>query len=89
VQHAKRDLPHIRPKLDYAFAFDIDGVLMLGPNAIPAGTKALKALEERKIPYILLTNGGGKWEPDRVTELSDRLGVNVHHPNNFPDARFR
>ena len=50
---------------------------MLGSNAIPAGARALKVLEERKIPYILLTNGGGKWEPDRVAELSDRLGVNV------------
>lgn len=50
---------------------------MLGSNAIPAGSRALKVLEERKIPYILLTNGGGKWEPDRVVELSDRLGVNV------------
>jgi ribonucleotide monophosphatase NagD (HAD superfamily) len=63
--------------LDYALAFDIDGVLMLGTDAIPAGAKALQLLEKRKIPYILLTNGGGKWEPDRVAELSDRLGVNV------------
>ena len=63
--------------MDYAFAFDIDGVLMLGSNAIPAGARALKLLQEKKIPYILLTNGGGKWEPDRVAELSDRLGVNV------------
>ena len=50
---------------------------MLGTDAIPAGAKALQLLEKRKIPYILLTNGGGKWEPDRVAELSDRLGVNV------------
>jgi ribonucleotide monophosphatase NagD (HAD superfamily) len=63
--------------LDYAFAFDIDGVLMLGKNAIPAGARALKLLHERKIPYILLTNGGGKYESDRVAELSEHLGVNV------------
>ena len=50
---------------------------MLGHNAIPAGSRALKRLEEKKIPYILLTNGGGKGEADRVTELSGRLGVNV------------
>lgn len=50
---------------------------MLGSNAIPAGARALRRLQEKKIPYILLTNGGGKWEHDRVAELSDRLGVNV------------
>lgn len=77
------------PKLDYALAFDIDGVLMLGTNAIPAGAKALQLLEKRKIPYILLTNGGGKWEPDRVAELSDRLGVNVFPLHPYADKRFR
>lgn len=75
--HGKRDVCLTSSKPDYAFAFDIDGVLMLGSNAIPAGTRALKVLHERRIPYILLTNGGGKWEPDRVVELSDYLGVNV------------
>lgn len=73
-----------KPKLDYALAFDIDGVLMLGSDAIPAGAKALQLLEKRKIPYILLTNGGGKWEHDRVAELSDRLGVNVFFIFKFP-----
>jgi hypothetical protein len=77
THHGKRDVCVTGPKLDYAFAFDIDGVLMLGSNTIPAGARALKILHERKIPYILLTNGGGKWEPDRVAELSDYLGVNV------------
>jgi hypothetical protein len=78
LQHPAKRAPHTsRPTLDYAFAFDIDGVLMLGSNAIQAGANALKVLEEKKIPYILLTNGGGKWEADRVAELSQRLGVNV------------
>ena len=69
-----------KPVLDYAFAFDIDGVLMLGSNAIPAGARALKRLHEKMIPYILLTNGGGKYECDRVADLSNRLGVNVATP---------
>ena len=68
---------------------DIDGVLMLGSNAIPAGANALKVLEEKKIPYILLTNGGGKWEADRVAELSQRLGVNVLPFFNSINSRFR
>jgi Haloacid dehalogenase-like hydrolase len=79
--HSKRQsssapAPEI-PRLDYAFAFDIDGVLMLGSNPIPAGVRAMQLLSERRIPFILLTNGGGKWEEDRVAELSERLGVNV------------
>jgi ribonucleotide monophosphatase NagD (HAD superfamily) len=74
--------------LDYAFAFDIDGVLMLGSNAIPAGARALKILHERKIPFILLTNGGGKLEPDRVAELSHHLGVNVLSYYARVDGRF-
>ena len=77
VHHGKRKVEIANPSLDYAFAFDIDGVLMLGSNPIPAGARALRRLQENKIPYILLTNGGGKWEPDRVAELRDRLGVNV------------
>ena len=64
---------------------------MLGSHAIPAGARALKRLQENKIPYILLTNGGGKWELDRVAELSDRLGVNVplHFKPGVLNDRFR
>ena len=68
-------------QLDYAFAFDIDGVLMLGKNPIPAAQKALKILQHRKIPYILLTNGGGKLERERTAELSDKLRVPVRLPS--------
>ena len=67
-------------QLDYAFAFDIDGVLMLGKNPIPAAQRALKILHHRKIPYILLTNGGGKLERERTAELSDKLRVPVRLP---------
>lgn len=77
VPNVKRDVATLTPKLDYAFAFDIDGVLMLGKNPIPAAARALKRLVDRRVPFILLTNGGGKFETDRVNELSERLGVNV------------
>jgi len=62
---------------------------MLGSNAIPAGARALKRLHEMKIPYILLTNGGGKWEHDRVAELSDCLGVNVFPFQIRSNGRFQ
>lgn len=37
--------------------------------------RALEYLQSHRIPFILLTNGGGKHESQRVSELSERLGV--------------
>lgn len=68
------DLPNI------GFAFDIDGVLLHGKTPIPAATKAISVLQGdnpmgANIPFILLTNGGGKTEKDKahqVAKLIDR-----------------
>lgn len=60
-----------------AFAFDIDGVLLRGKQVLPGASKALKLLNQNKIPWIVLTNGGGTSELDRVTELSEKLQVQV------------
>ncbi|KAF8909869.1 HAD-like domain-containing protein [Mucidula mucida] len=65
-----------------AFVFDIDGVLIRGPNPLPAGRRALQILEGdnplgMKIPYILLTNGGGAVEQERAMKLSNKLGVEI------------
>ncbi|KAJ5088430.1 hypothetical protein N7456_012046 [Penicillium angulare] len=61
-----------------AFAFDIDGVLAHGPEPIEEAKEALKILNGDnelgiKIPYILLTNGGGKTEVARCAQLSEML----------------
>ncbi|EED24229.1 phosphatidyl synthase [Talaromyces stipitatus ATCC 10500] len=61
-----------------AFAFDIDGVLAHGNQAILEAREALKMLNGDnelgiKIPYILLTNGGGKTEEERCQQLTDIL----------------
>lgn len=66
----------------YAFCFDIDGVILRGPDTIPEASKALKMLGgENKynitVPSIFVTNGGGKPESARATDLSKRLGVNI------------
>ncbi|MCJ1474561.1 hypothetical protein MMC13_003220 [Lambiella insularis] len=60
---------------DFAFAFDIDGVLLRSSKPLSGAKRALKYLQSHRIPFILLTNGGGKHESDRVSELSERLGV--------------
>ncbi|KAF9070858.1 HAD-like domain-containing protein [Rhodocollybia butyracea] len=69
-----------RPPL--GFAFDIDGVLMGGLDPLPKARNALRILDgdnplKVKIPYILLTNGGGYTEQERAQKLSSRLDVQI------------
>ncbi|EAU35693.1 conserved hypothetical protein [Aspergillus terreus NIH2624] len=69
-----------------AFAFDIDGVLAHGNEPIEEAKEALKMLNGDnelgiKIPYILLTNGGGKTEAARCEQLSEILrGAHLDRP---------
>ncbi|KAI0522173.1 HAD-like domain-containing protein [Xylaria bambusicola] len=65
----------------FAFAFDIDGVLLHVAKPIPGATETLEYLQRHDIPFILLTNGGGKHEHERVEELSARLGVPLSTEN--------
>lgn len=60
-----------------AFAFDIDGVLLRGSKVLSQGTKALRLLNQNRIPWILLTNGGGVTEEERAAKLSRSLDVTV------------
>ncbi|CAI7643426.1 hypothetical protein N7533_006860 [Penicillium manginii] len=60
---------------NFAFAFDIDGVLLRASKPIPGAANSLALLKEQGIPFILLTNGGGKHETERVAEISEKLNV--------------
>jgi ribonucleotide monophosphatase NagD (HAD superfamily) len=40
------------------FVLDVDGVLIKDGNLIEGTLKGLDLLDEKKIPYIFLTNGG-------------------------------
>lgn len=67
---------------DFALAFDIDGVLLKGGNAIPEAIDALKYINGENpygltIPYIFVTNGGGKSEEERCLDLSRQLELEV------------
>jgi HAD superfamily hydrolase (TIGR01450 family) len=53
----------------------IDGVLLRSSKPIPGAADALRTLQERSIPFILLTNGGGKHETERVAEISEKLNI--------------
>ncbi|OBA22180.1 HAD-superfamily hydrolase [Metschnikowia bicuspidata var. bicuspidata NRRL YB-4993] len=60
-----------------AFVFDIDGVLLRGNKPIPQAHQALTLLNQEKVPFILLTNGGGVSEEARVEFLSDKLNIDI------------
>jgi HAD superfamily hydrolase (TIGR01456 family) len=60
---------------NHNFAYSIDGVLLRSSAPIPGAPETLSFLQKQRIPFILLTNGGGKHESDRVAELSDKLSV--------------
>jgi HAD superfamily hydrolase (TIGR01456 family) len=42
---------------------------------VPGATKALRYLQDQRVPFILLTNGGGKSEEERVADLQEKLDV--------------
>ena len=51
------------------------------PTPITSISKVLATLIKRKIPYLLLTNGGGVTEADKAVALSERFGVSVRPEN--------
>lgn len=79
---AKPQLINHKRIASYVFAFDIDGVLVRGPNTLNEGVEAIKYLEGNnpyniKVPYIFVTNGGGKHESLRAEDLSNRLETEI------------
>ena len=55
----------------------IDGVLQRSSEPLPRAKAALSHLQKKRIPFVLLTNGGGKHEIERASMLSRRLGVSI------------
>lgn len=55
--------------------YSIDGVLLRSSKPIPGAAEALGLLKKEGIPFILLTNGGGKHESERVAQISEKLQV--------------
>ncbi|ETS81775.1 hypothetical protein PFICI_06777 [Pestalotiopsis fici W106-1] len=64
-----------------AFAFDIDGVLLRGKEPIPGARETIQLLQKKNIPFIFLTNGGGKTEEKHVEQLGQRLNVELTAAN--------
>ena len=69
-------LIHSIKKSPVGFAFDIDGVLMQSKNPIlPYARDTVTLLQDHKIPFVLLTNGGGQTEASRVSFLNKSLSL--------------
>lgn len=66
---------YIAQALTKACSFSIDGVIQRSNDPLPRAKAALSYLQKNRIPFILLTNGGGKHESERISTLSDRLGL--------------
>ncbi|KAJ3126974.1 hypothetical protein HK098_006941 [Nowakowskiella sp. JEL0407] len=64
-----------RPAHNFGVAFDIDGVLIKGKQAIPQAHRAISLLKNHNIPFIFVTNGGGVTEEKRTKALSNVLGI--------------
>ncbi|KAK4222162.1 Haloacid dehalogenase-like hydrolase-domain-containing protein [Podospora fimiseda] len=69
---------------NFAFAIDINGVLIRGGRPTPEAIEAMKVLNGEnefgiKVPCIFLTNGGGKFETERCHDLSQQLEIEVSH----------
>ncbi|KAI9352587.1 HAD-like domain-containing protein [Obelidium mucronatum] len=58
-------------------AFDIDGVLIKGKKVVPSALRALKRVTDERVPFVLLTNGGGTTEAAKAAELSRLLGAKI------------
>jgi HAD superfamily hydrolase (TIGR01456 family) len=58
-----------------AFAFDIDGVLVRGIEPVPGARDTIKMLQDNRVPFIFLTNGGGLTEKAHVAKLGQRLNL--------------
>ncbi|KAI1107086.1 HAD-superfamily hydrolase [Jackrogersella minutella] len=66
-----------------AFAFDIDGVLVKGKKPLPGARDAIQLLQEKHVPFMFLTNGGGFTEEAHVARLGKRLGLSTLSPQQF------
>jgi HAD superfamily hydrolase (TIGR01456 family) len=58
----------------FGVAFDVDGVLLRGSKLLPGAISALRTVQEKRIPHLVVTNGGGVTEADFAERLH-QLGL--------------
>lgn len=58
-------------------AFDLDGVMWRLPHVFPFAKPSIEKVIQHKIPYVLLTNGGGSPENEKIKIVNQRLDMQV------------
>ncbi|CEG47245.1 Predicted phosphatase [Plasmopara halstedii] len=64
----------------FGVVFDVDGVLLRGKTPIPGAREVLEELEATKIPFAIMTNGGGYPESKKARQIESILGGKVSIP---------
>lgn len=77
-QQQQRHAPPMWPLHGSAgVVMDIDGVVHRGGQLIPGADTAVQHLALLRIPFLFMTNGGGKSEAEKAAELSELLRCRV------------
>jgi HAD superfamily hydrolase (TIGR01456 family) len=74
---SKRALSKKSISARFGVVFDVDGVLLRGKKPIPGARKALEELHQLKIPFAIMTNGGGYPEEKKAKQISDIIGFEI------------
>lgn len=76
----------MKSKLKPAIAFDASGVLFRGRQPIPRAKQALDLLQKYKVPFVVLTNAGGKTESKRAELFNKILDTKIFNKKNVIQA---
>lgn len=69
--------PSQHPRLLYCLYLVGLQVLIRGGDLIPSAPAVFKFLNEKKIPYVFLTNGGGSIEKEKADAIGKMLGIHI------------
>lgn len=64
-------------QVEFAIVFDVDGVLLHDYHPIKGAQKAMQLVHNYKIPYIFLSNGGGRVEEIQAMNYSKALETEI------------
>lgn len=67
------------------FLIDMDGVIYSNEHLIPGADTFIKTLQERKIPFLFMTNNSQRTPLDAVYKVA-RMGININEKNVYTSA---
>lgn len=57
------------------YLIDLDGTIYMGENKIPAGTRFVKRLQDKKIPHLFVTNNTTKTPAQVQARLKEKFAI--------------